>query len=160
MDVSPGRLIPDSAIVYVAKVQPKTRSALAGEKSFTGRASRTYLDVWWQALKNGLETLQLPELKPKLDGIPNHRNWENRHPEAHQRLKTLRPLLVEISEKVELPIENLLQPDLLRQLCWEPPESISVDSIKDFLLQGGARNWQVTLVCDALATGLAELASQ
>ena len=51
MDVSPGRLIPDSSILVAATLKPKTRPELASMKTFAGRASRTYLDLWWEAVQ-------------------------------------------------------------------------------------------------------------
>ena len=45
-DVAPGRLVPDLSLVSLAKAAPKTKSELASLRSFTGRASRTYLDLW------------------------------------------------------------------------------------------------------------------
>jgi ribonuclease D len=157
MDVSPSRLVPDTSIVSVSKLQIKTRPALAGEKSFIGRASRTYLDTWWHAVSIGLETLQLPELKPKSEGIPSHRNWETRYPEAHLRLKTLRPKLLAVAEEQNLPIENLLQPDLLRQYCWQPPEPATEQTTSEFLEHLGARRWQIELVTPVLVKSLDEL---
>jgi ribonuclease D len=155
MDVSPGRLVPDSSIVAVAKEQPKSKSALAGQKTFIGRASRTYLDTWWGAFQSGLTTLDLPPLKVPHTGIPNHRNWEAKFPEAHQRLQAARPTVVEIAEANNLPVENLLQPDALRQLCWQPPEALTISNISDELRKLGARNWQIKLVAEAIATALA-----
>jgi ribonuclease D len=56
LDVSPGRLIPDSSIVGLAANPVKSRPELASAKSFSGRASRSYLDTWWSALSEGLAT--------------------------------------------------------------------------------------------------------
>lgn len=48
LDVSPGRLVPDSSIVSLVKSKVTSRSELASLSSFNGRASRTYLDTWWK----------------------------------------------------------------------------------------------------------------
>ncbi|MSZ46777.1 MAG: ribonuclease D, partial [Actinobacteria bacterium] len=93
LDVSPGRLIPDSSIVGLAANPVKTRPELASSKSFSGRASRTYLDTWWAALCEGLNTRDLPPTRLPQTGIPNHRIWANRFPEADSRLKSVRASL-------------------------------------------------------------------
>ena len=50
-----------------------------------------------------------------------------------------------------------LQPDLLRRLCWTPPEPLDEAGIATRLVVGGARPWQVALMAPALATALAEI---
>src|SRR5690606_18509892 len=46
-DIAPGRIIPDSSIIAVAKELPRSKAALSALRDFTGRASRTELDRWW-----------------------------------------------------------------------------------------------------------------
>ena len=143
LDVSPGRLIPDSSIVGLAANPVKSRPELASSKSFSGRASRTYLDTWWAALNEGLNTRDLPQTKLPATGIPNHRIWPNRFPDADARLKAVRAALNELAEKLNLPIENLITPDYVRQLCWEPPAVVSAETVGELLTSFGARPWQV-----------------
>lgn len=154
LDVSPGRLIPDSSIVALATNPVKTKPELAASKSFSGRASRSYLDTWWLALSNALTTRDLPPAKLHSTAIPNHRIWATRFPEADARLRATRPVLAELAESHNLPVENLLTPDFLRQLCFEPPEIITVASVSDHLAKSGARQWQIELVSDSLANTL------
>lgn len=154
LDVSPGRLIPDSSIVGLAAKPVKTRPELAASKSFSGRASRTYLDLWWQALSEGTNTRDLPPVRLPQTGIPNHRTWATRFPEADQRLKNVKPVMAEISERLQIPLENILTPDYLRQLCFEPPQEITEDSVSEFLTRLGARQWQVEQVSGLLAKSL------
>lgn len=143
LDVSPGRLIPDSSIVGLAANPVKTRPELASSKSFSGRASRTYLDTWWAALSDGLNTRDLPPTRLPQTGIPNHRIWANRFPEADARLKSVRVALTALAEELNLPIENLLTPDFVRQVCWEPPVPATEEAIASLLGQLGARAWQI-----------------
>jgi ribonuclease D len=49
-------------------------------------------------------------------------------------------------------VENLLQPDLLRRLCWSPPADGDVPAA---LRAGGAREWQIALLADELEKALA-----
>ncbi len=154
LDVSPGRLIPDSSISGLAKTPVASRPELASSRSFVGRASRTYLDTWWLALHEGLNIRDLPPLRITNIGIPNHRIWANRFPEANARLQLLKPALLFIAEQHKLPAENLLTPDYLRQLAWQPPNEIDEVAVAAFLLSVGARQWQVELIARALAEAL------
>jgi ribonuclease D len=154
LDVSPGRLIPDSSISALAKNPVATRPELASNRSFVGRASRSYLDTWWAALQEAQNTRDLPPLRLPLTGIPNHRVWANRFPDANARLLALKPAIVVIADKVKIPLENLLTPDYLRQLAWEPPADITTQSVAVFLSGLGAREWQVQLVSEDLAQAL------
>ena len=154
LDVSPGRLIPDSSIIFAASEPIRTKSELAGAKSFNGRASRTYLDTWWQAIQTGQTTHDLPSLKQPTSGIPNHRSWPTRFPDADKRLKAARPVVQKIADDLNLPVENLLTPDFLRQLCWIFTDA-TID-VSGHLQQLGARNWQVELVASPLSSVLIE----
>lgn len=161
MDVAPGRLIPDSSILVAATEKPKSRPELAAMKSFSGRASRSYLDTWWEAVQSALKATDLPALKPeKTDALPNHRNWINKFPEADRRLKHAKAALVELSETKLVPLENMLTPELLRQVSFTPPENLSSQTLSDKLTQLGARPWQVELTAGLIveAFNLAEKA--
>lgn len=141
LDVSPGRLVPDSSIVSLVKSKVTSRSELASLSSFNGRASRTYLDTWWEAFSKGLVARDLPPLKLPNTGIPNHRNWPNRYPEADARLQALKPIMSELALELEIPSENILQPDFMRRVAWEPEADIA-NQLAGF----GARKWQVDAV--------------
>lgn len=152
LDVSPGRLIPDASISAAAKAMPKSKSELAGDRSFHGRASRTYIDTWWSAIQTAVNTNDLPALRTPHTGIPNHRIWSNKFPEADARLKAARPVIADLSEQMQIPAENILTPDYLRQLCWHYPELST--GVSEFLAGLGARAWQVELVADKLQVAL------
>ena len=155
LDVSPGRLVPDSSIVSLVKSKVSSRSELASLSSFNGRASRTYLDTWWEAFSKGQNARDLPPLKLPHTGIPNHRNWANRYPEADARLQALKPVMTELTLELEIPSENILQPDLMRRVAWEPADDIAAQ-----LIQLGARNWQVEAVAARFTDALAALNAQ
>ncbi|MFM5905441.1 MAG: HRDC domain-containing protein [Micrococcales bacterium] len=155
LDVSPGRLIPDLSISAVAKDTPRSRSELASRKDFNGRASRTYLDTWWHAIEAGNNSRDLPPVRLPATGIPNHRSWPVRFPEAEARLSAAKPTINQIAQALNLPVENLLTPDYLRQLCWQPPQPVSPESIGAFLKSLGARDWQVEAVASTLVAAMA-----
>ncbi len=153
LDVSPGRLIPDSSIIELATSRPRTKGEMSANKRFAGRASRSYLDTWWQALNAGLKDLNPPEVRVKAEGIPNHRIWANKHPEADARLNALKFAMSELSTMYSMPTENILTPDYMRQLAWHL-EMSSVQQIAEFLTSVGARSWQVDLVAEAFSAAL------
>jgi ribonuclease D len=151
MDVAPGRLIPDSSILVAATQKPKSRPELAALKAFSGRASRSYLDLWWDAVQSALKATELPSLKPeKTDAIPNHRNWITKFPEADRRLKQAKASLQGLSEEKLVPLENLLTPEILRQVSFTPPENLSRLTLAEKLHELGARNWQVELTAQLI----------
>lgn len=145
IDTAPGRLLPDLSITAAAKAMPATRTDLAGLREFTGRASRSQLPRWWSAIEAGMLDEDLPPLRLKGDGIPPARAWSDRNPEADTRLRAARTALSDLSDELAIPVENLLTPELLRRLAWEPPEPLTADTVRAALLEGGARPWQ----CDA-----------
>ena len=70
LDVAPGRMVPDAAVLAVAKALPRSRRALADLREFTGRASRSELDRWWAAVERGLATDDLPAVRVASDSPP------------------------------------------------------------------------------------------
>lgn len=152
LDVSPGRLVPDRSVVALVKSKVSSRSELASFSAFNGRASRTYLDTWWEAYSKGLNARELPPLKLPHTGIPNHRNWPNRFPEADLRLQALKPVMTNLALELEVPPENILQPDLMRRVAWLPEDDIATQ-----LAELGARQWQVSAVAEKFSAALAGL---
>jgi ribonuclease D len=78
--------------------------------------------------------------------------WHRRKPEAAARLQAVRDGLAELSERVAVPTENLVLPELVRRLCWDWQAGIDIDG---FLREGGARPWQRELVVPVVAGALA-----
>lgn len=143
IDTAAGRLLPDSSLVAAAKALPASKRELAGLKEFTGRASRSELQRWWEAIELGRLAETAPTLRVPNDGPPPVRAWTERNPEADARLKAARNQLTALSEEISIPVENLLTPETLRRLAWTPPASLSVESIQAALESLGARPWQI-----------------
>ncbi len=154
LDVSPGRLIPDVSISHVAKTLPRSRPILAADKSFHGRASRNYLDTWWDAVSRGLETTDLPPIRVAATGIPNHRNWPNKFPKAAARLSLARTGLAELAKQLKLPVENLISPEPVRQVCWIERDDADLDALTQELLALGVRNWQAKFAAPILIAAI------
>ncbi|MDM4763209.1 HRDC domain-containing protein [Galbitalea sp. SE-J8] len=142
VDTAPGRLVPDASLVAVARLAPATKRELAALKEFTGRASRSQIERWFAALERGRATTDLPALRAPGEAVPAPRLWADKNPEADRRLKAVRPAIAEAAERLGLPAENLLTPDLLRRLAWAPPAPLDAASVDAALGALGARPWQ------------------
>ncbi len=150
LDVSPGRLVPDRSLIHAALSQPRSKSVLANDRAFNGRASRSYLDVWWAAIDSGSHTRELPPMRISASGIPNHRNWPTKFPLANARLVAAKEVIAKVSEERSIPPENLLSPDSLRQLCFEP-DGYEADEIGPQLARLVARQWQIALLSEPIS---------
>jgi ribonuclease D len=53
-----------------------------------------------------------------------------------------------------MPQENLIAPDTVRRVCWEPPQPVDTQSITSALTALGARPWQVEQVTPVLVAAL------
>ena len=151
-DVAPGRLIPDRALVAALLADPKSKHELAQLKEFTGRASRSQLDRWWAAFESGRAATDLP-LERAIGGesIPPARAWSDRNPEADARLKAARSVVEGLAGDLNMPTENLLTPELLRRVAWNPPAPLSAASVGDALTELGARPWQIAQTAQLIA---------
>ncbi len=97
---------------------------------------------------------ELPSIAVAHDGPPPANRWADKDPDAAARLAAARTALADIAEHHQLPVENLLLPDLLRRTCWHPPADTSPESVAAVLAEGGARPWQVELTAEAVSTAL------
>jgi ribonuclease D len=158
IDTAPGRLVPDAALVAVARLLPATKRDLAAIKEFTGRASRTQIDRWWAAVQAGLATTDLPVVRAPGDALPPPRVWSEKNPDADRRLKRARAGVTEVSERMNIPMENLLTPELLRRVAWTPPEPVDAETVADALRAVGARRWQVDATAQVIAAAFVEAA--
>lgn len=155
-DVSPGRLLPDSSIVEAALAQPTHTRKLLTVAGFTGRGSRRYATVWQAAIARALALpeSQLPPQHRPAEGPPPARVWADRDPAAAVRLARCRAAISAIAERHNLPSENLISPETVRRLAWEPPAETNLDTIRQVLQGYRTRAWQVRLTAAALAEAL------
>ncbi len=152
IDIAPGRLLPDSALVAAAQAMPDQRSGLLEVPGFKRQQRR--LSLWWQAVVVGrqLPESALPSVRAELDGPPNPRLWAAREPEAAKRLADSRARVIDLAREHDLPPEILISPDTVRRLAWQPPAS--PEAVAAALRARGARPWQVELIAADLAAAL------
>ncbi|KAB1656011.1 ribonuclease D [Pseudoclavibacter chungangensis] len=156
-DNAPGRIVPDRALTAAAAAMPSSRGALQGLKEFTGRESRSQLDRWWAAIEAGRSTTDLPSRRGERPAIPPHRSWAHRAPDADARLRAGRAAVERVAETLGMPVENVLTPDYLRRVAWEPPTTIDTATIAAALAASGARPWQVDAVSELVARAFVEV---
>lgn len=155
-DISPGRLLPDTSIVEAALAQPTPPRGLMAVTGFTGRGSRRHLSTWQAAIDRAmaLPESQLPPQHRPAEGPPPARVWPDRDPVAAARLARCRTAVTAIAERHALPTENLISPETVRRMAWEPPARADLDAVAEVLREHGARDWQIGLIAAALTEAL------
>ena len=130
-DTTPGRILPDTSILEIAVNPPQDANALKSMRIMKNRGPRRFLSEWYDAVERGLtlDESELPTTGQRTDGPPPPRAWADKNPEAADRLARSREVVVELAEKHDLPTENLISPQLIRNLAWEPPTPITVDTV-------------------------------
>ncbi|MGA4838996.1 HRDC domain-containing protein [Streptomyces sp. G45] len=159
-DVSPGKVLSDGAIVEAALALPSSVHALTALPGFGHRMGRRQLEQWQAAVERAkaLPEAELPQPGQALTGPPPPRSWADRDPAAAARLSAARAAVSSLAERLGMPQENLITPDTVRRVCWEPPAVVSVDTVSEALAAHGARRWQIAQVAPALTTALAAAA--
>ena len=159
-DSAPGRVLTDLAIVTAASALPVSEEALIALPGWGGRGARRSLPTWWAAITSAmaLPESELPGPVRAAVGPPPARAWPERDPVAATRLAACRESLALIAAEVTVPVENLISPESVRRLCWEPPARLTDDVVREFLLGSGARAWQLDLVVGPLVIALHEAA--
>lgn len=155
-DVSPGKVLGDGAIVEASLALPATVHALAALAGFGHRMGRRQLEQWQAAVDRAkaLPDTALPQPGQPVTGPPPPRAWADKDPAAAARLSAARAGVSALAERLNLPQENLITPDTVRRVCWEPPRGADEEAVSSALSGYGARAWQVELVTPVLVKAL------
>ncbi|WP_432110412.1 HRDC domain-containing protein [Streptomyces sp. AA1529] len=155
-DVSPGKVLSDAAIVEAALALPADARALGALPGFGQRAGRKQLDQWQAAVERAraLPDEALPQQSQATNGPPPPRSWADKDPAAAARLAAARAAVTQHAEELNLPQENLLTPDTVRRLCWEPPAEATAEAVSGALRALGAREWQIGQTAELLRVAL------
>ncbi len=157
-DLSPRRVLTDQAIVEAARQLPGGRPQLDKISGFTARYARRHTGQWLAAIRRARELSdgELPEVTGTglVMGPPPAHRWSERDPAAAARLAAARETLGALAAAHRLPVENLLAPDAVRRLSWEPPDPVTPDTIAAALAGYGARGWQAALTAGPLAEAI------
>jgi ribonuclease D len=152
-DLSPGRVLPDSAIVDAALTAPGSARELGTLPVFRGKGQRRDLSRWFAAVARALAEPEsaLPPTVLRYDGPPPARTWPDRDPAAAARLGAAREVIGSIAAAHQVPAENLLSPEVLRRLAWTVSEPATAGTIAELMRGLGAREWQIRLTADSVA---------
>ncbi|MFF4210273.1 HRDC domain-containing protein [Streptomyces sp. NPDC001796] len=161
-DVSPGKVLGDAAIVEAALALPPNVHALAALNGFGHRMGRRQLEQWQAAIDRAkaLPEAELPQPGQPVTGPPPPRAWADKDPAAAARLSAARAAVSALAEQLTMPQENLISPDTVRRLCWEPPKPVDAEAVASALAGYGARAWQVEQVTPVLVKALSVTGTQ
>ncbi len=161
-DQAPAKVVQDRAITELASLISSTdaranppvlpsRNTLRGIDGFKRRTARRFENNWIGAIDRvaALPRSEWPARHVAADGPPHPRNWDRVEPEAAARWELVRPAINELAEDLGLPPENLLSPDALRRITWQPP-ALDEASLGSALADRGVRAWQIALVVPVL----------
>lgn len=163
IDLSPGRVFNDEALIDIATKRPATIAELARIINRRGRSENPPIEEWHEKISEVLSwpADQYPDLRTPTQGLPPIKMWPEKNSPAYARLTHARAAVLELSLQNSMPPENLISPELVRRLCWnEPALELQAESLPDLVAQklavGGARKWQIDLVIDALCKAMLE----
>jgi ribonuclease D len=166
-DLSPRRILTDQAIIDAArseagKTPQAARPPLDRISGFHTRNARKHSARWAAAVVRARELgdAELPDVAGPgaAPGPPPAHRWAEREPAAAARLTAARDAIGALATAYGLPVENLIAPDAIRRLAWEPPSPATPETIAATLISHGARPWQGELTAVPLAEALAAAA--
>jgi ribonuclease D len=156
-DLSPTRVLPDVAIVEAARALPGDSAELSRIPGFGGRGARRHTAEWLRAIGRARAQAEreLPAVSARpSEGPPPAHRWPERDPDAATRLTAVRAVVAALADEHHLPAENLVPPDAVRRLAWQPPQPPSTEAVSAGLAGFGARPWQVDLTSLPIAKAL------
>ena len=153
----PGGWSPTASLVAAAKALPATKRDLAALKEFTGRASRTELDRWWDAIEAGRATdgparrcagpaTRSRRRAPGRTATPRPTSGSSRHA----------PRSTDVRASWTSRSRTCSRPRLLRRLAWTPPEPVDARGGRRALAELGARPWQIDATAQTIADAFVE----
>jgi len=155
LDVSPGKLLNDSAIVELAMNPPTNKREFDKVLRPIGLRARwkENLDIWLAAIASAvaLPENDYPEMRASGDSMPPTKIWKERFPEKYAPFTHARAAVESRAAELNIPVENLISPEVIRKLVWK----LSTDVTKD-ALELGARPWQVAEIADLVSAALLE----
>lgn len=187
LDIAPTLLLPDAALIKAAVAKPRNsrqfsqirilnervRMHVGGERDkmferYAPLQRKVKPSVWKNAILRALALPEsdLPSASGGQDRVEEGTNaprsmkyWRVHHPDRFDLLEHERARLNVISQDTNTPVDVLLRPQALRNLCWQAGEGFveaSEDAVAGFLRSQDARPWQVSLLSRPLAVQMRE----
>jgi ribonuclease D len=155
LDVSPGKLLNDNAIVELSLNPPTNKREFDKVLRPIGLRPRwkENLDTWLAAIASAvaLPETEYPELRAAGDSMPPTKIWKERFPDKYAPFTHARAAVELRAAELNIPVENLISPEVIRKLVWK----LSTDVAKD-AIELGARPWQVAEIADLVSAALLE----
>lgn len=161
-DIAAGKLLNDSAIVELAIAAPKTKKEFEKALHPLGLRARWLENVqlWLDSIATAvaLPEDQWPQMRTNADTLPPIKLWRDKFPDKYAPLSHARAAIELIANENNIPVENLVTPEHVRRICWNPPagstQTLSLSLVEEGLKTLGARQWQIDLVAPVLAAAL------
>jgi ribonuclease D len=154
-DIAAGRVLNDAGIVEIAAKKPKTVQELKDLASIKYRPAKNDAEIWFEQLQIALQLGpdQWPVKQKGAESYPAPKSWLEKRPEAYHRLQFVKAQLHKLSEELLIPVEHLCSPDLVKKWCWDKPTD-QLETINDWLISQGARDWQAQNLAPVLLSSL------
>lgn len=155
LDVSPGKLLNDSAIIELAMNPPTNKREFDKVLRPIGLRPRwkENFDIWLAAIVSAvaLSESDYPEMRAAGDSMPPTKIWKERFPEKYAPFTHARAAIEARAAELNIPVENLISPEVIRKLVW----NLSTDVTRD-AIELGARPWQVAEIAALVSAALLE----
>lgn len=163
-DVAPGKFLSDAALLELAMHVPKTRAEMEKALRPIGARARWFEHSaqWLTAIRAGIAVPEShwPLMRADTESMPPVKIWRDKFPAKFAPLSHARAAIETAAEKLSIPPENLISPELVRRLCWNPPEgatmTLNKEAVAESLIAQGARQWQADIVGPLIAAALLE----
>ena len=161
LDISPGRLLSDSAISTIAlaitdDIVLENKKSLEKILRPIGLRARwfEYYERWLEAIAaaRALQEDDLPPTRAASDALPPVKVWREKYPLRYAALTHARHHLSLRAEELSVPLENMISPEHVRRICWNDPKG----QVEAALSELGARPWQREIACPILEAALLE----
>jgi ribonuclease D len=155
LDLSPGKLLNDSAIIELAINPPATKRDFEKTLRPIGLRPRwkENMETWLSATAAAvaLPESDYPEMRSAAETIPPSKIWKERFPEKYAPFTHARAGIESLAKELNLPVENLISPEIVRKLIWQNSLDVSTDG-----RALGARDWQLKQVAAIVTAALLE----
>lgn len=169
IDLAPGRLLSDAVIIALAKSNVKSKDEFMklseAKARIRNETQKSYIETWLETFlaAQSLTQEQWPELRSRSDSLPPVKIWKAKFPIAYAHISHAKAKLNEIALELNLPLENLMGPELVRKICFDQA-SEQIHKMSEALLArvetqlrlNGAREWQIEKCAKAIAESLTE----
>ena len=164
IDMAPGRILSDAALVDAASALAKmppghVAEALTNLTGMTGRFIKRRQKRWVEAVEEVLasDPRKWPARQRSAHNTPPPSLWPRTNPAAAARWAVARPALMALTEKYQVPPENVLTVATLAEIVW-PDGDFSETGLRAAMADAHVRPWQQELAAPILAAALKDVA--